>query len=46
MVTQNMPPDLNKLVEDQKHQPLGFLGAAFRGAQIHWSAFEKEEYEN
>jgi len=29
---------------EQKHEPLAFLGAEFKGAQLNWSTFEKEAY--
>lgn len=44
IVTQTNLRDLSKPIEQQRHEPLAFLGAAFRGAQINWSTFEKESF--
>ena len=44
VVTQVDPADLTLPLEEQRHQPLAFLGAAFRGAELGWSTFEKEGF--
>lgn len=44
VVTQTKPEDLQLPLEDQRHEPLAFLGAAFKGAEVGWSTFEKEAY--
>ncbi len=44
VVTQCEPEDLNKEVEDQRHEPLAFLGGAFTGSEEWWTTFEKEAY--
>lgn len=30
--------------QEQQHEPLAFLGAAFKGAEIGWTTFEKEAF--
>ena len=44
VVTQIKQYSLKKPIERQCHEPLAFLGAAFRGAQLKWSMFEKEGF--
>ena len=44
VVTQTRPESLNLPLEEQRHEPLAFLGAEFKGAQLGWSTFEKEAY--
>ena len=44
VVTQTDPSELGKQISEQKHEPLAFLGSAFRDAQTHWSTFEKEAF--
>jgi len=43
-VTQTSSEDLKRDVEDQKHEPLAFCGAAFKRSQIRWSTCEKEAF--
>ena len=35
---------LKKQIEQQFHEPLAFLAAAFRGAQFNWIMYEKESF--
>lgn len=44
VVTQCEPGELDKEVNEQRHEPLAFLGAAFKGAEEWWTTFEKEAY--
>lgn len=44
VVTQTSPSELQKPASEQRHEPLAFLGSAFRGAQVHWSTFEREAF--
>jgi len=44
VVTQCAPEELMKLALDQSHEPLAFLGGAFRGPQERWSTPEKEGF--
>ena len=44
VVTQILPDQLALPRDEQRHQPLAFLGAAFKGAELGWSAFEKEAF--
>lgn len=44
VVTQCHAAELDKKTEDQKHEPLAFLGAAFKGSEEWWTTFEKEAY--
>lgn len=44
VVTQITSDQLKLPLKDQRHQPLAFLGAAFKGAQLGWSTFEKEAF--
>lgn len=44
VVTQVDPAELRKPVEKQQHEPLAFLGAAFKGAELNWSTFEQEGF--
>jgi len=44
VVTQTQPDQLELPIEEQKHVPLAFLGAGFKGAQLGWSTFEKDAY--
>ena len=44
VVTQTTPSQLARPRSEQQHQPLAFLGAAFKGAELGWSTFEKEAF--
>lgn len=44
VVSQNKSSELSKPIEGQNHEPLGFLGAAFKGADKNWSMYEKEGF--
>ena len=44
VVTQTIRGDLRKQFKKQKHEPLAFLGAAFKGAEEFWTTLEKEAY--
>ena len=44
VVTQVKKEDLQLSTEDQKHEPLAFLGSEFKGAECGWTTFEKEAY--
>lgn len=44
VVTQTDEKELSKPIEKQKHAPMGFLGAEFKGAEKGWSTFEKEAF--
>lgn len=44
VVTQTDPSQLALPVEKQAHEPLAFLGSAFKDAQLNWSTFEQEGY--
>jgi len=44
VVTQCAESEVKKPSGEQKHEPLAFLGAEFKGAQLNWSTFEKEAY--
>lgn len=43
-MTQSTPESLELPLEEQRHEPLAFLGAEFKGAQFGWSTFEKEGF--
>jgi len=44
VVTQIPLSDLDKPVAKQRHEPLGFCGHKFSGAQLNWSIVEKEGF--
>ena len=44
VVTQCDPTDLDLPKNEQKHQPLAFLGNSFNNTQKNWTTFEKEAY--
>eukprot|EP00171_Calliarthron_tuberculosum_P002686 IDg2686t1 len=44
VITQTTTKDLLKPFEEQRHEPLAFLGSEFKGAQLHWTTFEKEAF--
>ena len=44
VVSQTRPSELSKPIEEQQHEPLAFLGAAFKGAEKNWSMYEKEGF--
>jgi len=44
VATQCLPDELSKCEKEQRHEPLAFLGGAFRGAQERWSTYEKEAF--
>ena len=44
VVTQVSRSELQKPWNEQRNQPLAFLGKAFHGAEIRWSMFEKEAF--
>jgi len=44
IVTQCDEEPLKLPIGEQKHQPLAFLGSAFKSASTNWSTFEKEAY--
>ena len=44
VVTQTTPEQLSLPVEQQGHEPLAFLGSAFKGAELGWTTFEKEGF--
>ncbi len=33
--------EMEKAIDKQSHEPLGFLGAAFTDSQMRWSTFER-----
>lgn len=45
VVTQTDADQLQKPIEKQQHEPLAFLGSAFKGAERNWSNFDQEAYE-
>ncbi len=44
IVTQTTAADLQKPLPKQRHEPLAFLCSEFKGAQLHWTTFEKEAF--
>ena len=44
VVTQIMPSDMQKPIEEQNHEPLAFLVSAFKDAEKNWSNFEQEGF--
>ena len=44
VVTQIPLEDLGKSTHVQKHEPLGFCGHKFAGAELNWSIVEKEGF--
>ena len=44
IVTQCDKNSLKLQLEDQKHEPLAFLGSEFKKSQLNWSTFEKEGF--
>ena len=44
VVTQCEEEELEKEIENQKHEPLAFLGSAFGVTQRRWTTFEKEGF--
>ena len=44
VVTQTSKQDLELPIGEQRHQPLAFLGAEFKGSQLGWTTFEKEAF--
>lgn len=39
--TQWDPNDFDKKLEEQRHEPLEFLRASFKGSEEYWTTFEK-----
>ena len=44
VVTQCTKDELTKPSAEQRHMPLAFLGAEFKGSSLNWSTFEKEAF--
>ncbi len=44
VVTQTTKNQLDLPTEEQRHEPLAFLGSSFKGAELGWSTFEKEGF--
>ena len=44
VVTQTNADDLDVDLRDQRHEPLAFFGAAFKGSKERWKTYEKEAY--
>jgi len=44
VVTQCLAAELNKPLEDQRHQPLAFISSSFKDSELHWSTYEKEGF--
>jgi hypothetical protein len=44
MVTQIPLEDVEKPVELQRHEPLGFIGHRFKATELNWSVAEKEGF--
>jgi len=44
VVTQIPMADMDKKLDQQKHEPLGFCGHKFSGSELNWSIVEKEEF--
>jgi hypothetical protein len=44
MVTQIPACDVRKPIQLQRHEPLGFVGHRFSGAELNWSVAEKEGF--
>lgn len=44
MITQCDPDDLDKKLDEQKHEPLAFLRASFKRSKEYRTTFEKEAY--
>ncbi|KAF0704575.1 Aste57867_7321 [Aphanomyces stellatus] len=44
VTTQVPPSDLDKPLEDQRHEPLAFISGTFDGASARWPIVEKEAY--
>lgn len=44
VATQTKEDHLSKPLEQQRHEPLAFLGGKFTGAQKNWTTYEKEAY--
>lgn len=44
VVTQTEEDELSKAIEQQKHEPLAFLGGKFNKSQRNWTTYEKEAY--
>ena len=44
VVTQIEPEQLSLPVQEQRHEPLGFLGSSFKKAELNWSIYEKEGF--
>ena len=44
IVSQTTEDELKKPYEEQRHEPLAFLGGAFRDAELNWSTFEREGF--
>jgi hypothetical protein len=44
ILTQVRTEDLERDVEEQRHEPLGFLSGEFKGSQLNWSVCDKEAF--
>ena len=44
VVTQIPPEDVNKPIQQQRHQPLGFVGHRFNGSELNWATIDKEAF--
>lgn len=44
VITKTKEKQLAQPAEQQRHEPLAFLGGEFAGAQRNWSTYEKEAY--
>ena len=44
VLTQTNPEELDIDIEKQRHEPLAFLGAAFKRSGARWATFEKESF--
>jgi hypothetical protein len=44
IVTQIPIEDLNRPFEEQRHQPLGFVGHRFNGSELNWATIDKEAF--
>lgn len=44
VVDQATTGQLRLSLEQQKHEPLAFIGGAFKGEELNWTTFEQESY--
>jgi hypothetical protein len=44
MITQIPPEDLDTPFDEQRHEPLGFCGHRFHGAELNWAIPDKEAF--